>query len=607
MLFRFLANLVRLVLRPLYAWRLARAVPQGAFVHVVVDGMVHDFVREPRFWERWRPQPTSLWAIGKVVDEVLADPRVRGVLVTLRSLRGGMATATSLRAVLARVRDAGRELVVHLPLGGDTKEVYVASIGTRVLVGPQAVLTPVGFATAVRYARRALDRAGIEPDVFAQGKYKSAGEQIVRDSMSEPQREQLGALLDAWHAEVVRGLASGRGMSRERAVAAIDGAPYMAEEAVAAGLADGAAYEDEIPGLLAKPPAAKGDGKPRVVEADRFVTLRRATKWRPVRARAAIGVVSVHGPIASQGGALQAGATDERVIAAVRRARSDARFAAVVLHVSSPGGGALASDRIHHELEQLAAEKPLVACMADVAASGGYYVAAPAHVIVAQPTTITGSIGVVAARVVIEPLLARLGLVTEVVKRGARADALQGTRHLTDDERAAFDRELAGMYRTFKRVVARGRKRTDDEIERVAQGRVWSGTDAAREGLVDVLGGFDVAVAKARELAVARVGAERAKRLEPVVIRGARHPQPPLDPPARKAALAALADVARALGLDAEVAQASVVTSGERVLAWSDAAASLASPSDRRLAFGEPQVTPSSLFIDASSAGVNGY
>jgi protease-4 len=256
----------------------------------------------------------------------------------------------------------------------------------------------------------------------------------------------------------------------------------------------------------------------------------------------------------------------------------------VVLHVDSPGGSALASDRIHHELEQLAAEKPLVACFADVAASGGYYVAAPAHAIVAQPTTITGSIGVVAVRVVVEPLLAKLGIATEVLKRGAHADSQQPTRHLSEEERTSFQRELEGMYRAFVGIVARGRKRSVEEIERLAEGRVWSGADGAREGLVDLLGGFDLACAHARELAKARIG-ERARDLEPRIVQGARHPPPPLDPPARAAqALIALAErVLPGSGLNAAFA---LTAERERVLLLQ---------------------TPSSFVIDASSAGVNGY
>jgi protease-4 len=571
MLIRLLRNFVRLLLLPLRLHRRARVLSPGDFVHLTIDGRVRDVVPEPRFWEHWRPRPMSLTELSWLVGEVLRDERARGILVTLRSFHGGMATATSLRAVLARVTAAGRELVVHLPLGGDTKEIYVASAATRIYVGPQAILAPAGFSTAVRYVRRALDRAGVEPEVFARGRFKSAGEQLVRDSMSDPQREQLGGILDAYYDEVVAGLVKGRKVDAERARALIDGAPYLASDAVAAGLVSGVAYEDELPALL-----AKDSVRPRFVDSGDYGRALRGTRLVPLRRRSVLGVIAVHGPIASQSSLMQAGATDERIIAAVRRARTDERVAAVILHVDSPGGSALASDRIHHELERLAAEKPLVAYFGDVAASGGYYVGAAAHAIVAQPTTVTGSIGVVSARVVVEPLFAKLGIATEVLKRGAHADALQPTRRLSEEERASFERELEGIYRAFVGVVARGRKRTVEDIERVAEGRVWSGLEAVREGLVDVLGGFDVACERARELATLRLGEQRAKELEPRVIRGTRHAPPPLAPPAQvaQAAATALAMIGRALGVDAPVALA-LGGERDRVLAWSEVASAL--------------------------------
>ncbi len=562
MLLRLFGNFFRFLFFPLLLVRRARVLPRGAFVHLTIDGAVADIVRAPRLWERWRPRKkASLVEIGKLVDEIVRDDRARGLVVTLRSFRGGMASATSLRAVLARLVDAKRELVVCLPLGADTKELYVASAGTRVLVGQQAHVAPIGFAMSVAYVKRALDRAGVEPEVYAKGKFKSAGEQLVRESMGEAQKEQLDAILDAFYGELVAGIAKGRKLEPAQVRALIDGAPYRAEEAVAAGLVDGAAYEDEVATVLGT------EGKrARIVEASRYLRVIRAARFRPLRVRACIGVITVHGAISSEASFAQPGAVDEHVIAAVRAARKDPRVRAVVLHVDSPGGSALASDRMHHEIERLAAEKPLVACFADVAASGGYYVAACAHAIVAQPTTITGSIGVIAARIVLEPLLEKLGIATSVVKRGLHADSHRASRHATDEERAAFEKELDGTYRAFVGIVARGRKRSFEDIERVAQGRVWSGIDGAREGLVDVLGGFDAACDRARELAAKTMPASRAKKLEPMVVRGGRDAGPPLDPKS-EVAREALALVTRIAGAD--VTMALTGDARERVLAWS--------------------------------------
>ena len=548
MLFRLFRALFHLIALPFHLLRNARGVPKGAFVAIEIDGAVADIVRAPRLWEMWRPENvTSLHALRALVDEVAKDERVRGLLVTLKSFRGGMASATSLRAILMRARDAGREVVVHLPVGAMTKEMYVASAASRIYVGPQALVAPLGFATATRYVKGAVAKAGLEPEVFARGTYKSAGEQLVRDSMSEPQKEQLGALLDVFYKHVIAALAHGRGLTEDAARAIVDGAPYRAEEAVRAGIADGTAYEDEIPALL-----GSAESPAYIVSSSHYLKVVRGPRFAPLRRPPVIGVITVHGAITGQGPMTQSLATDERVIAAVRKARRDPRVRGVVLHVDSPGGSALASDRMHHELEQLAAEKPLVACMANVAASGGYYVAAPAHAIVAQPTTITGSIGVVAARIVIEPLLARIGIHTEIVKRGARADMLEPTRHLSDDERTAFDRELEGMYQAFLTIVSRGRKRPIGEIHNVAQGRVWSGVDAAAIGLVDALGGFEDALDRVRAL----VGGPSAKDFAPQIIGGGRGVSTPLPLPKKAPAAMAQAmaqaifDLASRLGID---------------------------------------------------------
>jgi protease-4 len=215
-------------------------------------------------------------------------------------------------------------------------------------------------------------------------------------------------------------------------------------------------------------------------------------------------------------------AVDERVMAALRRARESRSVEGVVVLIDSPGGSVLASDRIHHELQRVAEKKPVVACMVNVAASGGYYIAAGAHAIVAQTTTITGSIGVVAAHLVLSPLFEKVGVVTELVKRGARADMLSASRPLDPGEREAMTLEIDGFYRDFVKVVARGRKRSPDEIEPLARGRVYSGLEAHKLGLVDRLGGLDEALDWLRQ----ELGA--IEPLGPAVIKPPRSmPKPP--------------------------------------------------------------------------------
>ncbi len=531
-------------------------LPAGAYVLVEIDGRVAEFARR-RAWQPWAPRVFSLYELGVLAREILKDGRIRGLVLVLKSFRGGVARAASLRAVLASLRAAGREVVVHLPQGGGTKELYVAMAADKVLLGPQAVLTSVGFLVSSRYVRRALDRAGVVPEVFAAGRFKSAGERFARDHMSDAQREQLGALLDTLFADLTQSIAAGRKVDADRARALVDGAPYLGGEAVIAGLADGTCYEDEIPTRLGEA------GKPApVLYAARYLGSRLALRNGRFARGPLIGVIPVHGPIVPAAGTrLTQMAVDERVIAAIRIARANPRVRAVVLHVDSPGGSALASDRIHHELAQLAKEKPLVACMGDVAASGGYYVAAAAHVIVAQPTTITGSIGVIGAHMILDPLLARLGVVTEVVKRGAHAHMLDPWLPYDDDDKKAIRREIDGMYRAFVGVVAGGRRMSLEAVEKVAEGRVWSGVDAKAQGLVDELGSFEDALA----VAAGKIGVAR-DRVRPVLVQAPRRGFPPLNPP-EPARPEALAFVGELFGVDAGLML--LALGGERVLAYS--------------------------------------
>ncbi len=233
-------------------------------------------------------------------------------------------------------------------------------------------------------------------------------------------------------------------------------------------------------------------------------------------------MVEVVGAIVSEAPlSLMPVAAEGPVCRTLERAREDSRVSGVVVVVNSRGGSALASDRMLRELSLLAKQKPVAVYMGDVAASGGYLIAVGAPTIVAQPTTVTGSIGVVAARLVAESLLARLGVAIEVVKRGKRADMTNPSRRLTTDERSALEAQLDGVYASFLQVVARGRGRSVDQIEPLAGGRVWSGRDAHAHGLIDQLGGFDLALADVRR----RIGAAGAK-LEPMVI-GPAHFRPP--------------------------------------------------------------------------------
>jgi protease-4 len=476
---------------PVRALRARRLIRPGTFVSLTIDGPVTELAERRRWFRRGAPPTTSLTDLRELAAELRRDPKVRGVLVEIRSLRAGAATATSLREILAKLKHSGKSVVAYLPAGAGSREMLVASAAERIIVAPQSSISPLGVAVESRYFRRALDRIGVMPEIFARGEFKTAGESLARDSMSAEQREQLGALLDVLSSELIEALGENRQRSPDQTRALVDGGPHRASEAVAKGLADAVGYEDEVPSLVT------GERNARLLPWRAYRSVRRAMP----KARR-VGVVHLRGPIVSRAPfSFGRMAIDERIGAALRAAREARSLAGVVVLIDSPGGSVLASDRIHHELMRLAEKKPVIACLGNVAASGGYYVAAGAHAIVAQATTITGSIGVVAAHLVLSPLMEKLGIVTELVKRGARADMLSASRPLDDGERRAMSEEIDGYYRDFVDIVAKGRNKPAEEIEKLARGRVYSGVEALRVGLVDKLGGLDVAVDLCRERA----------------------------------------------------------------------------------------------------------
>ncbi len=506
--FSLLVDLWLVVLWPLLALRRRRAAPRGAWLCLEVDGAVVEVPPRLPFWDR-RPRPLALQRLRRLVELAARDARVAGLLVELKHLAGGSATARSLRDVLLQARERGLRVVAYLPHGAGTRELYVASAAERVLLGPETFISALGYAVESQYFKDALDRVGIEPEVFARGRYKTAGEMFVERSMSEAQREQLDALLDVAWDTLIDALSTGRGVERGIAEQWINSGPWSADAALSQRIADAIVYDDQLAELLE--PGRKG-GAP-MTPAGRYLRRRRIA-WRPLRRRPRIGVVEVHGPIVGKPAfGLFPVAAEEPVRDAFKQAYDDPRVRGVIVHIDSPGGSALASDRMLHELRRLAAKKPVVACMGNVAASGGYMIAVGAPTIVAQPTTITGSIGVVAARFVVGPVLERVGIGVDVIKRGARADMEAPLRHLDAGEREVMERQLDDVYRSFLRVVSVGRRRPVQEIEPLAGGRVWSGRDALERGLVDRLGGFEAALTELR----ARIG-RGAERFEPELV-----------------------------------------------------------------------------------------
>jgi protease-4 len=438
-----------------------------------------------RFLRRRTP---SLAGLARLLRDLAGDRRVEGVIVELHTLSGGWAQARSLRDLLARLRAAGKQVVVHLSTPS-TRELYVACAATRIAVDESGPIGLIGLAAEALFFRRALEQAGALAETEYRGAYKSMGEVLVRDDMSPAQREATDAILDRVQAELASALAESRGVDEARATELLEGGPYTAAQALALGLVDEVAYADEL--LADRKPAT-----PRAWRRARLLPLR----WKPLfPRRKRVAVLPLHGAIVSgEGSGKRLGA--EAAARALAALREDPRIAAAVLHIDSRGGSAPASDLIWHQVVRLAAKKPVVAYLHDIAASGGYYIACAATRIVAQPTTLTGSIGVVAGKVSLAGLFERAGVRSVVLARGPASTMLRVSHPYTDEERRRLAAEVDALYAQFVDKVAGGRRLDRDEAERHARGRVWTGLDAHERGLVDLLGDVEDAVRAAEEL-----------------------------------------------------------------------------------------------------------
>ncbi|MFT3921742.1 MAG: signal peptide peptidase SppA [Myxococcales bacterium] len=501
-LLRLAYNLLRLITWPVWGLFPRFRRKTSAWVSLRIQGEIQELPHSrgrllERLTSRLRPAHLSVFEVRKLARAIVEDPNARGLILTLTSVRGGWATLESLRQVLVEVPRAGKRLVVALPQGADQRELWLASAGDHVCASEPAAFSALGPVAQRPYLAGLLSKLGVQVQVFAQGDYKTAAESLARETMSAPEREQLGALLATIQGRWLRDIGSRTGA--ERAEQVLQQAMFGPHEALRFGLVDRVCYADELEAELEldKVPARAFRPYLRAQARTLFVPLTRPRKL--------VALVRLHGAIGATPNPRGISLAATRGL--LRKLSEDPRVVGVVLHIDSPGGSAVVSDLLHREIVRLDARKPVVAWMGDVAASGGYYLAAAARFIVARPTTITGSIGVISARPVASELMARWGVRSEVVKLAPHAD-LHSLRAADERETAMIQAETRRYYERFLAVVAEGRKRPLAEIEGLAGGRIWSGADALANGLVDQLGGYAEARAKLDELL-----GEQAKQL----------------------------------------------------------------------------------------------
>jgi protease-4 len=430
------------------------------------------------------------------LQRLAGDGSVKAVVLRSGGLPLGNGRADELRSGIESLRAAGKKVLFYLESGGDL-DYSVAAAADRVFAAPQAVLTVNGFSATALFAAAGLDKLGVRAEFVRVGAYKNAPDIFTRSDMSKEQREVTDALLDDLYGRYVRQVAQERHLDEGKFRQVLDRGLLDPADALREGLVDGLVYPDQLEEEVGKLLGGKVPMHRVSLEPPHVKDVR----WGP---RPRIGVVRVEGDIArGSGGSDPFGAVDiagsDTIAQRIRSLADDPFVKAIVVRIDSPGGDGTASDLIWRELVRARVErgKPVVATMGDVAASGGYYVAVGADEIWAEPSTVTGSIGVFIGKFDLHELYSGLGLNLVTEKRGKSADLFSTARPLSGDERAMLQRWVETFYWQFVDRVAQSRKLSREQVDAIARGRVWSGAQAQQRGLVDKLGGFEDAVRSA--------------------------------------------------------------------------------------------------------------
>jgi protease IV len=432
------------------------------------------------------------------------DERISAIVLRPSSIESPFwGKVQELRDAVFEFRRSGKKAIAYLEYGGD-REYYLASAADQVFLLPTSPLDLTGLASYEIFLRGAFDKVGAYPDFLQIGAYKTAPNQLTQRGFTRAHREMLESLNEDLYDQIVRGIADVRHKSVADIRALIDDGPFAPEAAQRAGLVDGLAYfdqiDDRVPALKPRP------GEQTFVEGSTYQRIdARAAGIRP---RSRIAVLYAAGVIASGRSTFDPvnGAIigSDTMVEQIQRIRDDDSIRAVVLRVDSPGGSSVASDVIWRELmisRDAKPSRPLVASMSDLAASGGYYISMPAHAIVAQPGTLTGSIGVFGGKIALGGTLDKLGISTETVASGKNATIESPFTPFTPEQRKKLMAYMESFYADFVRKAATARRTTPERIDAIAQGRVWTGRQARQLGLVDALGGLDAAVAMAKQRA----------------------------------------------------------------------------------------------------------
>jgi protease IV len=434
--------------------------------------------------------PTTMIGLWSALEKAAADKRIKALVLEPEGLSTGWAKMEEIRADIAKFKKSGKPVFAYLRQPG-SREYYVVAGADRIYLGPSEPLMLKGLRAESMYFKKTLDKLGVSVEVEHAGKYKDYGDMFTRENMSPETREVMTSMVDGLYGDLVAGIAEGRKKPADEVRAIIDRGPFTAPEALKAGLVDAVRFEDEM----------WSEVKERLKGAPSRVSMDKYSKVTPeslgMQGKSHIAV------IVGQGDILRGSVGDDGADSSLssygfnrllKRVEDDSQIKGVVVRIDSPGGEVTASDEIWRQMNLLSKKKPVVISMSDLAASGGYYMAMTGDPIVAYRATLTGSIGVVFGKPNLHGLYDKLGITKDSIQRGKNAAIDSDYTPLAPAEREILKRGIDESYVDFVGKVATARRRKFDEIEPLAQGRVWLGSQARERGLVDEIGGIDKAI-----------------------------------------------------------------------------------------------------------------
>ncbi len=427
------------------------------------------------------------------IKRAKTDSNIEGIYLKLSSIPAGIATVEEIRNALVDFKES-EKFIISYSDSYTQKSYYLATVADRIYLNPMGDLPLTGLSSQIMFYKKTLEKLDIEVQIIRHGKFKSAVEPFMLESMSKENREQTATYVGSIWNCLLTTIAKDRNLSEAQLNTWIDGLElFSAQSVLDKGLVDGLKYQDEILDELSEKTGVASAEKLSVITLSKYGRSTKGVNQRVSSAKPKIAVIYAEGDISVGEGSSDI--MSETMSKAIRAARCDSTIKAIVLRINSGGGSALASDIISREVQLASDVKPVIASFGDVAASGGYYIATQANVIIADPTTITGSIGVFGVIPNLKGFMNRkLGITQDVVKTNKQSDLTNIMRPMTAEEQALYQRMVESTYDTFITRVSTGRNISKEDVDEIGQGRVWSATDAKRIGLVDELGGITKAI-----------------------------------------------------------------------------------------------------------------